>query len=81
MQRHVNEGKRELNFSEFATYTPKRQHHKLEEAMEQVEEKEMPLSSYTWVHKDARLSEEERQILHKWADALKGEIAAKNNLP
>lgn len=80
MQNHIKEGKRELNFSEFATYAPKRQYRKLEELVKQVKEKEMPLSSYTWIHKDARLSEDERQILYKWADTLKREIAAKNNL-
>src|SRR6185295_624201 len=37
MQWHVNDGKGHLNFSEFAAYTPKRQHKKLEETVEQIE--------------------------------------------
>lgn len=81
LQDHVNEGKEELNFSEFATYKPKRQHHKMKEVIEQVKEGEMPLNSYTWVHKEAVLSDEEKIILTTWAEQLRAEIAVKNNLP
>ena len=31
LQEHVNDGKKHLNFSEFGTYAPKKQHHKFEE--------------------------------------------------
>ncbi len=78
---HVNEGKRELNFSEFATYNPKKQHHKLEEVIETVKEGEMPLNSYTWIHKEAVLSEQEKLTLSQWADTLRKGIATRNNLP
>lgn len=81
LQHHVNEGKGELDFSEFASYSPKKQHHKLEEVIEQVKEGEMPLNSYTWIHKDAKLTEAEKLALSEWAGALRNEIAAKNNLP
>ena len=40
---HIEEGKHHLNFSEWATYTPKRQAHKMHEIAEQVEEGEMTL--------------------------------------
>lgn len=78
---HVNEGKRELNFSEFASYAPKKQHHKLEELIKTVKENEMPLNSYTWIHKDAILTEAEKVKLSAWADSIRKDIAAKNNLP
>ena len=81
LQDHVNDGKEELNFSEFAAYKPKRQHHKMKEVIEQVKEGEMPLNSYTWVHKEALLTDEEKVILTTWAEQLRAEIAVKNNLP
>jgi hypothetical protein len=81
LQHHVNDGKSELNFSEFATYTPKRQHHKMKETVETVQEKEMPLGSYLWTHNEASLSDAERKTLIDWAKNLGDEIAAKNNLP
>lgn len=67
IQHHVDEGKAELNFSEFATYSPKRKAHKMEEVAEMLEANEMPLGSYTLIHKEAVLSEAEKQLLVEWA--------------
>jgi hypothetical protein len=81
MQWHVNDGKSHLNFSEFATYAPKRQHHKLEELVEMVRDGAMPLKSYLWAHGNAKLSTQDTMTLISWADGLMKEIAAKHNLP
>jgi len=77
---HVNEGKNELNFSEFLTYSPKKAHHKLEEVNEMVKEGEMPLQSYTIIHQNAKLSEPQKLEIATWADGLMKEIALANNL-
>lgn len=74
LQYHVNEGKRELNFNEFAQYPSKKQDHKLKELIETVKEGEMPLDSYTWLHKKAKLSEQEKQILVDWAQGIRNRI-------
>jgi hypothetical protein len=81
MQYHVNEGKEELNFSEFKTYTTKRQAHKLDEIVEMIEEDEMPLASYTLIHKNAVLTEEQKVQILDWAKASAKEIRTKANLP
>jgi Haem-binding domain len=73
---HVNEGKRELNFSEFATYAAKRQAHKLGEIAEDIKTHDMPLGSYLWIHTDARLTDAQRQIIIRWADSAKARIPA-----
>ena len=70
----MNEGKRELNFNEFAQYPSKKQDHKLKELIETVKEGEMPLDSYTWLHKKAKLSEQEKQILVDWAQGIRNRI-------
>lgn len=80
LQHHVNEGKAELNFSEFASYAPKRQAHKLEECADQVKDDEMPLNSYLWVHANARLSAHDKELLMNWANSLRAEIVKKNGL-
>jgi len=77
---HVNEGKGELNFDEFLTYSPKKAHHKLEEVIDMIKEGEMPLGSYTWIHRNAILSPAQKEALTTWADGLMKEIAAANNL-
>ena len=66
---HVNEGKRELNFSSFTTRRIAVQNHKLEEVIELVREGEMPLGSYTWVHRDAILSQAQKDLIIRWAQA------------
>ena len=68
MAHHVDEGKDELNFSEFDTYKLKRKIHKLKEIVEQIKEDEMPMSSYLITHKDAKLSEEQKNKLMQWAE-------------
>jgi hypothetical protein len=80
LQNHVNEGKAELNFSEFAAYAPKRQANKLEEVTEQVKDDVMPLNSYLWIHSKARLSATDKEFLIKWADSLRAEIIRKSGL-
>ena len=66
LNHHVDEGKEELNFSEFESYSLKRKLHKLEEIKEMAEEGEMPLSSYTLIHGDTKLSPEQKEILYTW---------------
>lgn len=79
LNHHVEEGKHELNFDEFASYKPKRQLHKIEEMEEMVMEGEMPLSSYTLMHGDARLSNEQKQLLKEWCKNIMGQIAVNNH--
>lgn len=71
LDHHVAEGTGELNFSEFATYKRKRQLHKLDEIAEMIEEHEMPLSSYLIIHRNAKLSETQEQLLITWAKESK----------
>ena len=65
---HINHGKEELNFSEFATYKDDWKNHVLEEIAEEVGEGHMPLSSYLWIHTDARLTDAQRQSIVDWAN-------------
>ncbi len=81
LSNHVNDGKRELNFSEFASYPAKKQYRKLRTTIEQIKKDEMPLNSYLWIHKDAILTNDQKTILSNWADSLSKEIKTKNNLP
>lgn len=74
---HIDEGKRELNFDEFANYSPRKQYNKLEETKELVNEGKMPLNSYTWIHKDAKLTDQEKQAIAAWVDGIRGQLEAK----
>lgn len=74
---HITDGKRHLNFSEFGSYPLLKQAKKLKEITEQLEEGEMPLSSYTLIHRDAVLSNEQQIAVIKWAKQLSAEVYAK----
>lgn len=77
---HIEEGRKELNFSTFATYDSKRQAHKLDEAAEQVEQKKMPLESYTLGHPDAKLTDEQRKLLSDYFRKVQKQIQQANAL-
>jgi len=76
---HVKEGREHLNFSEFTNRRIAYQNHKLEEVVEMVKEKEMPLPSYTWfgLHPEADLTDQQRDQLTLWAQSLMAQLAAK----
>ena len=64
---HIKDGKKHLNFSEWDSYAVKKKDHKLEEVIEMIETGEMPLNEYTWTHKAAKLTEEQRNSVIAWA--------------
>ncbi|MBD0776610.1 heme-binding domain-containing protein [Maribacter sp. ANRC-HE7] len=67
LSKHVDEGKDELNFSTWDTYSGKRKSHKLEEVVEVLENGEMPLKSYTWIHSEAQLTADQMNAVIEWA--------------
>jgi hypothetical protein len=71
---HVREGKRELNFSEFASYPLVKQAKKLKNTVKQVKGGGMPLDSYLWIHKDAKLEQGQKDTLIQWANSLQQTI-------
>lgn len=73
LNNHINEGKRKTNFSEF-TGSYKRKIKRLDETAEQVEKHEMPISSYLWIHKDAKLSDAQRKLIIDWANNAKEQV-------
>lgn len=68
---HVNEGKKHLNFSEWAKYNSDQKNHIIKNLKEVIKEKEMPLTSYTLIHKDAILSEQQNKVVLDWLNSLK----------
>jgi len=78
---HIEEGRKELNFSTFATYEPKRQAHKLDEASEMVEHSEMPLESYLLIHGEAKLTNAQKTEMINYFRKIEEEIRLANNLP
>jgi hypothetical protein len=68
MERHIRNGKKELNFSEFGNYSRRRQESKLESIGKQVKSGEMPLPSYTLLHKKSKLTLKQKETIIRWIE-------------
>jgi hypothetical protein len=66
MENHIKEGKENLNFDEFTNYSSRKQKNKLDRMMKQIKADEMPLSSYTIIHKNAILSKNKKAVVIDW---------------
>jgi hypothetical protein len=77
MAGHISEAKGDLNFSEFGAYEQRRQISKLEGVAAVVEEDIMPLRSYKMMHKSARLSADEKNLVIDWARQSADSISEK----
>lgn len=70
---HIDDGREELNFSVFNTYSDSKKAKKLEEVCDEVTAGSMPLPSYLWIHRSAALSDSDRKALCDWtAKGLEG---------
>lgn len=74
MEDHVNEGKAELNFNEWDSLSSRRKASKLRSIIKQIEGGEMPLDSYTLIHRDATFSEAEAEELISFITRLKDSL-------
>lgn len=66
LNHHIMEGKDELNIDQFGDYTPRMQKSKLRSMKDQVHDNVMPLKSYRLLHKEARLTAHQKQVLIGW---------------
>jgi hypothetical protein len=72
---HISEGRSNLNLSIWNTYETRRKRRKLDQICEQVSQGEMPLPSYTWVHRSAKLTDEDIKTLCDWTNNEKLRLA------
>jgi len=66
LKNHIKEAREHVNFSEWANYKPDKAKRKLDACAEDIEEGDMPLSSYTLMHSNAKLSAEQTKLLSEW---------------
>jgi len=62
----VEHARKHLNFSTWDRYSPEKARKKIDEILEVVEEDEMPLYYYVWLHSEARLSPADRAEIESW---------------
>ena len=78
MATHITNGKEKLNFSDFGSNRTRKQISKLKEISNQIKDDEMPISSYKLMHKNARLSQNEKFLLMNWMQKTADSLSANN---
>lgn len=63
---HVNDGRAELNFSEWGRYGARMKETRLRAICQQCEKGTMPIASYAFVHPQAKLSPDEVRAICEW---------------
>jgi hypothetical protein len=70
----VRDGRDDLNFSEWGSYTRRHQIKNLRKIKEEVSSGEMPLKNYLIIHRNARLSAAQKGALVQWTDEMTKKI-------
>ena len=78
LNKHIVDGKNELNFSEWGNYSDRDKISRLVDIYEAIESGGMPLQSYLIIHKDAELNDEDVDKVLTWTET-EGEILFKKN--
>ena len=67
VERDVRSGREHMNLSEWQQYSFKQRRKLLADIASAVKNGDMPLPQYALVHRDARLSDSERDRIYEWA--------------
>lgn len=68
LENHIKKGKSELNLSEFGAYSKRKRRSKLRAIINQIKDDEMPLTSYTLIHPNAKLSDKDKSTIINWIE-------------
>ena len=74
----VKNGKDNLNFSDFGSYTKRRQQSKLRSIVSQIQDNKMPISNYTTMHKNAVLTTRNKALITSWLNKTRDSLSSLN---
>jgi len=74
--RHVDDARKDLNMTEWPMFDVQAQLFYLGEMKKQIADENMPLASYLLLHRDAKLSDADRELLLTWIDEEVGLLSA-----
>lgn len=68
VEKHIKEAKEDLNFSEWDSYSQRKQKRLITSIKKQIETKKMPMFSYTLMHHNAKLNDVQMKLLTQWLE-------------
>ncbi|MBP9889054.1 MAG: heme-binding domain-containing protein [Leptospiraceae bacterium] len=78
LQHHIEEAREELNFSNWENLSASKKASKASDILEEIQNKEMPLFSYTILHRNAILTNEEIQEIRQWVEEMENQNESSN---
>lgn len=73
---HIQDGRKEMNMSEWGSYDVRRKKRKLDTMCEQIQDRQMPLPSYLWIHWGAKMSDDDIKKVCDWTNAEAARLTA-----
>jgi hypothetical protein len=67
----VNGGRRHLNLDEWGSYSLEQKQSRLTKICEELKSGDMPDSKYLWIHRNAKLTDQQRTTLCDWPEAAR----------
>lgn len=74
LNKHIKNGRAQLNLSEFGKYSSRERISKIKEMISVVKNDEMPMTSYTMMHKEATLQPADKGLLMSWLGHLEDSL-------
>jgi hypothetical protein len=74
LRNHINGGKKEINFSDLSGMNNKKMDRKLKDIADQVLSGDMPMESYTIIHRYAKLDSAQIYMIKNWTDSARKEL-------
>lgn len=78
MAAHISNGKKELNFSEFGSYSKYKQQSKLKAILNSIHDGTMPIASYTFIHSKTKLTPSAQTLVINWVEKTKDSLSLTN---
>jgi hypothetical protein len=77
LNKHIKDGKRHFNMNSFADLRAAMQKKRMEDCLDEIKNDEMPLSSYTLIHTNAKLTDPEKATLNTWFGSIIDSLKAR----
>ncbi|CAN5348369.1 hypothetical protein BH09BAC2_BH09BAC2_15470 [soil metagenome] len=77
MDHHIKEGKQNLNFSEFGSYSNRKQQNKFRSTAKSILDETMPIKPYLIIHADSKFTEDQKIFVLDWINKTKDSMEAR----
>ncbi|MEO7444715.1 MAG: heme-binding domain-containing protein [Ferruginibacter sp.] len=78
MASHIKNAKADLNFSDFGSYSSRKQQNKLRSIGKSIADETMPIKAYMIIHTDAKLSHDQSVLVLDWIKKTRDSLSLKN---